>query len=148
MLYPLSHLSNHSYHVLHCKATLFSTDDVIIYFWDRSCLTGTPSTFLCYPVHLLTPTSLPPYHLLVTGSISPLSNKHQLNRNYSQVSTFCLESLICYQILPISICLNFLILQKFPLVQWFSTFLMLWPFNTVPHVVVTPNHKIIFIATS
>jgi hypothetical protein len=31
--------------------------------------------------------------------------------------------------------------------QWFSTFLMQQPFNT-PHVVVTPNHKIIFIATS
>jgi hypothetical protein len=31
--------------------------------------------------------------------------------------------------------------------QWFSTFLMLQPFHTVPHVV-TPNHKIIFIATS
>jgi hypothetical protein len=32
--------------------------------------------------------------------------------------------------------------------QWFSTFLMLLPFNTVPHVVLIPNHKIIFIATS
>lgn len=30
--------------------------------------------------------------------------------------------------------------------QWVSTFLMLTPFNTLPHVVVTPNHKIIFIA--
>ena len=29
------------------------------------------------------------------------------------------------------------------LVQWFSTFLMLRPFNAAPHVVVTPNHKII-----
>ena len=29
--------------------------------------------------------------------------------------------------------------------QWFSTFLILWPFNTVPHVVVTPNHKIILL---
>jgi hypothetical protein len=28
--------------------------------------------------------------------------------------------------------------------QWLSTFLMLWPFNTVPHAAVTPNHKIIF----
>ena len=26
--------------------------------------------------------------------------------------------------------------------------LMLQPFNTAPHVVVTPNHKIIFVATS
>lgn len=34
--------------------------------------------------------------------------------------------------------------------QWFSTFRMLLPFNTVLHVVVTPppNHKIIFVATS
>lgn len=24
---------------------------------------------------------------------------------------------------------------------------MLWPYLTVPHVVVTPNHKIIFVAT-
>ena len=26
--------------------------------------------------------------------------------------------------------------------QWFSTFLILRPFNTAPHVVVTPTHKI------
>ena len=32
--------------------------------------------------------------------------------------------------------------------QWFSTFLMMRPFNTVPHVVATPNHQIIFLATS
>ena len=32
--------------------------------------------------------------------------------------------------------------------QWFTAFLMLWPFNSVPHVVVTPNHKIIFVTTS
>jgi hypothetical protein len=30
--------------------------------------------------------------------------------------------------------------------QWFSTCLI-WPFNTDPHVVVTPDHKIIFITT-
>jgi hypothetical protein len=29
--------------------------------------------------------------------------------------------------------------------QWLSTFLMLGPFNTVPHVVVTPKHKMISI---
>ena len=29
--------------------------------------------------------------------------------------------------------------------QWFSTFLMLQPFNMVPHVVVTPTHKIILL---
>jgi hypothetical protein len=29
--------------------------------------------------------------------------------------------------------------------QWFLTFLMLWPFNTIPHDVVTPNHKIILL---
>jgi hypothetical protein len=29
-----------------------------------------------------------------------------------------------------------------PLEQWFPTFLMLQLFNTVPHVVLTPNHKI------
>ena len=32
-------------------------------------------------------------------------------------------------------------------VQWFSTFLMLGSFNTVPHVVMTLNHKIVFVAT-
>lgn len=32
-------------------------------------------------------------------------------------------------------------LQK-ALERWFSTFLILCPFNTVPHGVVTPNHKI------
>ena len=31
--------------------------------------------------------------------------------------------------------------------QGFSAFLMLGLFNTVPHVVVTPNHKVIFVAT-
>jgi hypothetical protein len=30
------------------------------------------------------------------------------------------------------------------LMQLFSAFLVLQPFNTVPHVVMTPNHKIIF----
>ena len=32
--------------------------------------------------------------------------------------------------------------------QWFSTFLMLQPFNTVPRVVVTPNQNVVFIATA
>lgn len=32
--------------------------------------------------------------------------------------------------------------------QWFSTFPILGPFNTVPHIGETPNHKIIYIATS
>lgn len=30
-----------------------------------------------------------------------------------------------------------------PLEQWFSIFLMLKPFDTVLHIVVTPNHKAI-----
>lgn len=35
-----------------------------------------------------------------------------------------------------------------PLGQWSSTFLVLWLlFNTVAHVAVTPNHKVIFIET-
>lgn len=34
------------------------------------------------------------------------------------------------------------------LTQWFSTFLTVWLFNKVSHVVVTQNHKTIFIATS
>jgi hypothetical protein len=34
--------------------------------------------------------------------------------------------------------------------EWFSTFLMLFLmlYNVLPHVVMTPNHKVIFIATS
>lgn len=32
--------------------------------------------------------------------------------------------------------------------QWSTTFLKMCPFNTVPRVVVTRNHKTIFIATS
>lgn len=32
--------------------------------------------------------------------------------------------------------------------QWFLTFLMLRPFNTVSRVVATPNRKIIFVATT
>jgi hypothetical protein len=35
-----------------------------------------------------------------------------------------------------------------PYRESFSTFLMLWPFNTVSHVVVTLSHKIIFVVTS
>lgn len=35
----------------------------------------------------------------------------------------------------------------FGLEQWFSTFLMQQPLNTVPHVVVISNNKIIFITT-
>ena len=38
--------------------------------------------------------------------------------------------------------------QREILIQWFSNFRMLTPFNTVPHIVVTSNYKIIFIATS
>lgn len=30
---------------------------------------------------------------------------------------------------------------RLPLGQWFSTFQMTWPFNQVPFVEVTPNHK-------
>ena len=32
--------------------------------------------------------------------------------------------------------------------QWFSTFPMLRPFSSVPRVVMTPNHNIVFVATS
>jgi hypothetical protein len=40
-------------------------------------------------------------------------------------------------------------LGKFPILElWFSAFPMLQPFNTVPHVGLTPSHKIIFVATS
>lgn len=39
--------------------------------------------------------------------------------------------------------------QHICLKQWYSTFLMPWPFKyTVPHVVVIPDHKIIFVITS
>lgn len=34
------------------------------------------------------------------------------------------------------------------LVQCFSAFLMFQPFNAVPHVVLTANHKVIFVSTS
>ena len=37
------------------------------------------------------------------------------------------------------------VLMSLPPNQWLSTFLMLRPFNTVPHVVVTSNHKIILL---
>lgn len=40
---------------------------------------------------------------------------------------------------------SFLCPQHFALVQWFLTF---WSLNTVPMVVVAPNHKIIFVATA
>ena len=29
--------------------------------------------------------------------------------------------------------------------QWFTTFLTLRPLNTVPHVVVAPNHKLVYL---
>lgn len=32
--------------------------------------------------------------------------------------------------------------------EWFSVFLMLSPFNIVPHIVVTPSHKITYVAAS
>ena len=37
--------------------------------------------------------------------------------------------------------------QREILIQWFSTSLLLTPFNTVPPAVVTYNHNIIFMAT-
>jgi hypothetical protein len=36
----------------------------------------------------------------------------------------------------------------FGLGQWFSTFLMLQTINTVPHVVMTPDHKFFSISIS
>lgn len=39
-------------------------------------------------------------------------------------------------------------LLKNAITHWFSTFLRLWSFNAVPHVVVTPNYKIILAVTS
>ena len=38
------------------------------------------------------------------------------------------------------LCINYYVLEK-----WFSTFLMLQPIKTIPHVVVTPNLKIILL---
>lgn len=32
--------------------------------------------------------------------------------------------------------------------QWSPTFLLLWPLNTISHVVVSPSHKFILIAAS
>ena len=37
--------------------------------------------------------------------------------------------------------------QAHHLDQWFSTFIMLGPFNTLPHVAGIHNHGIIFVAT-
>lgn len=31
------------------------------------------------------------------------------------------------------------------ILQWFSTFLLLWPFNIVPYAVMTLNHKILLL---
>jgi hypothetical protein len=56
-----------------------------------------------------------------------------------------------YQVFVLFVCLFFIFTcTNFSgvLSQWFSTFLMLQPSNTVPHAVVTPNHKNIFLATS
>ena len=39
------------------------------------------------------------------------------------------------------------VLSQVTLGQWFSTSPMLYHFNTVPHRVMTPSHKIISIAT-
>lgn len=36
--------------------------------------------------------------------------------------------------------------HKDPLNQWFLTFLMLCPFNTLPHGVINPKYKIMFLA--
>ena len=48
---------------------------------------------------------------------------------------------------PVSFALVFPFLQLYP-TAWFSSSLVLWPFNIVPQVVVTPSHKIIFINIS
>lgn len=37
--------------------------------------------------------------------------------------------------------------RRLPLEQWFSTFITLRPFNTVPYGLVTSNHKISFAPT-
>lgn len=89
---------------------LFLTGAFIIYFRDKSCLTGTPSTFLCYPGYLADT------HAFLLPSFSGRAHlspqlKHRLRRNWPQV-IFSLEPLACYQTLPISICLHFPTLQK------------------------------------
>ena len=46
-----------------------------------------------------------------------------------------------YIYICLSVCLSVSIL-------WFSAFLIPWPFNTVPYVVVTPGHTVTFVAAS
>lgn len=95
--------------ILKPSLILFLTGGFIIYFWDKSCLTGTPSTFLCYPVHLWTPTHLS-CHLLVTGPTSPLS----LNTNSEETGPKYLFPWASH-LLPDSspsICLSSLTLQN------------------------------------
>ena len=48
-----------------------------------------------------------------------------------------------YLFLVVLECIEPLQTQIFLLMQWFSMFLILRPFNSIPHVVITPNHKIV-----
>ena len=90
----------------------------------------------------------------------PLSVKKEVNSNYMNTlimnrwRTKDMLRKFCYLTIRNSIERN--VVELFTVIlrfrpdtnRWFSTFRMLRPFNTVPHVVVTPNHKINFLATS
>ncbi len=76
--------------------------------------------------------------LLLTSQQSIPSSQHGLHSLAGFLGCSCIHRQTSGCDLPVHV----------PVDQWFSTFLMPRPFNTVPHVVVTPNHKIIFVATS
>ena len=73
--------------------------------------------------------------MVVRLTLSTTNNKTKPNRewlkNLSSFTLYLSQSRLLLQ-------------NQKPLGQWFSTFLMLRPFNMVPHVVVTPNYKINF----
>lgn len=113
MLYPeppLQPQSSQRSPVVKPSLILFLTGGLIIYFRDKSCLTGTPSTFLCYPVNLADIHTFLPPSFSGRAHLSP-QLKHGLRRNWPQV-IFSLQPLACYQALPISICLGFPTRQK------------------------------------
>lgn len=81
-------------------------------------------------------------------------NFSQDGASHKQLASYCFRNWMCLHIFGCVIFQKRLDSIQFPvynpesLYQWFSTSLTLWPCNTVPHVVVNPNHKSTSVATS
>jgi hypothetical protein len=91
--------------------------------------------------------ALSPLYLSVcSGILNPLLDDAASPPSQMQMSCLALACVSSVLLKPVFSAAGLVALLA--LEQWLSSLLMLRSFNIVPHVVIPPNHKIIFIATS